>query len=90
MYTIRFNVHPQGLIQDFSLGGGGGGREGNISARQHFGNCLLVVFVFWYFDIVPNTLRIMLRLSLVHTTMSRSQDIYIYPNLQQVFKFFEN
>ena len=24
MYTIRFNVHPQGLIQDFSLEGGGG------------------------------------------------------------------
>ena len=32
-------------------------------------------------DIVPNTLRITLRLILVRTTMSRSQDIYIYPDL---------
>ena len=60
----------QGLIQDFLVGGGGGG--GGILASdsisgQDIGICivcfgLLLVFVFWYFDIVPNILNYMLRL----------------------------
>ena len=57
------SIHTQGLIPDFSLGGGGG--KGGILMsdsilRQDIGIyivCfgLLVVFLFWYFDIVPNT-----------------------------------
>ena len=60
MAQISFAIHVQGLIQDFSLGGGGG--VGNILTSdsilgQDIGICivrfgLLAVFVF---DIVPNT-----------------------------------
>ena len=73
------------MIQDFSLGGGGGGGGGILVSDSISGivlsvSCVCILILILYLTHTKNYAKADIKY-LLHTTMSLSQDIYIYPNV---------